>query len=77
VSSVTKVDPDQNPGRQTGYADSMDAKPIAPICPCCRKSMKLVRTISHLGGLPELFVYYCAECRQAETLWEEQQERAA
>ena len=29
--------------------------------------MKLVRTIPHLGGLPELLVFYCAECRQAET----------
>ena len=29
--------------------------------------MKLVKTIPHLGGLPEIFVFYCSRCRQAET----------
>jgi hypothetical protein len=29
--------------------------------------MKLVKTIPHLGGLPEIFVFYCSRCKQAET----------
>ena len=29
--------------------------------------MKLVKTIPHIGGLPEIFVFYCSRCRQAET----------
>jgi hypothetical protein len=37
--------------------------------------MKLVKTIPHLGGLPEIFVFYCSRCKQAETkeqvVWQE------
>ena len=29
--------------------------------------MKLVKTIAHVSGLPELFVFYCSRCKQAET----------
>jgi hypothetical protein len=29
--------------------------------------MKLVRTIPRLGGIPELFVFFCSMCNQAET----------
>jgi hypothetical protein len=29
--------------------------------------MKLVKTITHVAGLPELFVFYCSRCKQAET----------
>jgi hypothetical protein len=36
--------------------------------------MKLVKTIAHLSDLPELFVFYCSRCKQAET---KVQERAA
>jgi len=46
----------------------MDDKTIAPLCPCCRKPMKLVRTIEHVGWLPELSVFYCAECQQVATM---------
>jgi hypothetical protein len=28
----------------------------------------LVRTIPRLGALPELFGFYCARCRRAETI---------
>ena len=28
-----------------------------------------MRTIVHLGSFPDLFVFYCAECKQAEALW--------
>jgi hypothetical protein len=28
--------------------------------------MKLVKTIAHLSGLPDLFVFYCSHCKQAE-----------
>ena len=29
--------------------------------------MKLVKTIAHVSGRPELFVFYCSRCKQAET----------
>ena len=29
--------------------------------------MKLVRTLSHIEGVPEIFVFYCPQCKQAET----------
>ena len=45
---------------------SSDA-PAPPLCPDCREPMKLVKTIPHIGGLPEIFVFYCSRCRQAET----------
>jgi hypothetical protein len=28
--------------------------------------MKLVKTIAPVSGLPELFVFYCSRCKQAE-----------
>jgi hypothetical protein len=28
--------------------------------------MKFVKTLPHLGGLPEIFVFYCSRCKQAE-----------
>ena len=52
---------------------SFDA-PAPPLCPDCREPMKLVKTLSHLGGLPEILVFYCSRCKQAET---KVQERAA
>jgi hypothetical protein len=42
--------------------------PVPPLCPDCRKPMKLVRTIPRLGALPEMFGFYCASCHQAETI---------
>jgi hypothetical protein len=48
--------------------------PVPPLCPDCGEPMKLVKTITHVSGLPELFVYYCSRCKQAET---KVQERAA
>jgi len=41
--------------------------PVPPLCPDCREPMKLVKTIAHVSGLPELFVFYCSRCKQAET----------
>jgi hypothetical protein len=41
--------------------------PTAPLGPECREPMKLVKTIPHLGGLPEIFLFYCSRCRQADT----------
>ena len=46
---------------------SSDA-PAPPLCPDCRQPMKLVRTIPHVGGLPEIQVFYCSRCKQAETI---------
>jgi hypothetical protein len=65
---------DQNAVRPTGFPQRM-----AALCPCCRKPMTLVRTIEHLESLPDLFVFYCAKCQQAETTWaeQEQEQRAA
>jgi Zn finger protein HypA/HybF involved in hydrogenase expression len=37
------------------------------LCPACGEAIKLVKTIPHLGGLPEIFVFYCPRCKQAET----------
>jgi hypothetical protein len=39
-----------------------------PICPHCGQPMKLMRTIPALGVLPTLFTFYCAGCREAETI---------
>jgi hypothetical protein len=36
--------------------------------------MKHVRTIGHLGDLPEISIFYCAPCQHVETT---QQKRAA
>jgi hypothetical protein len=38
---------------------------------CLPTRAKLVKTIAHIAGLPELFVFYCAKCKQAETKTEE------
>jgi hypothetical protein len=40
---------------------------VPPLCPDCREPMKLVKRITHVPGLPELFVFYCSRCKQAET----------
>ena len=45
--------------------------PTPPLCPDCREPMKFVKTIPQIGGLPELFVFYCSRCRQAETKLQE------
>jgi hypothetical protein len=46
--------------------------PAPSLCPDCREPMKLVKTIPRLGGLPEIFVFYCSRCKQAETKVQEQ-----
>ncbi len=40
---------------------------MPPLCPDCGKPMKLVKTIPRLGGLPEIVVFYCSRCKQAQT----------
>jgi len=52
---------------------SSDA-PVPLLCPDCREPMKLVKMLPHLGSLPEILVFYCSRCKQAET---KAQERAA
>jgi hypothetical protein len=49
-------------------------QPAPLVCPSCRAPMQLVRTIPRLGALPEIFVFYCARCEEAETIV---QDRAA
>jgi hypothetical protein len=29
--------------------------------------MRLVKTLPHLDGLPEILVFYCSRCKRAET----------
>ena len=41
-------------------------RPAPPICHCS-EPMKLVRSIPHIEGVPEIFVFYCEHCKQAET----------
>jgi hypothetical protein len=36
--------------------------------------MKLVKTLSHLGGL-DILVFYCSRCKQAETKVQERGQR--
>ena len=49
--------------------------PQLPRCALhCREPMKLIKTIVHVCDLPELFVFYCSRCKQAET---KVQEKAA
>jgi hypothetical protein len=68
---LSPFNPDQGPTLE--FAHSND-QPVLPSCPHCREPMKLVHTIPRLGGLPEIFVFYCARCKHAET---EMLERAA
>ena len=46
--------------------------PTPPLCPHCGEPMKLVKTLPHLGGLPEIFVFDRSRCKQAETKVQEQ-----
>jgi len=48
-------------------------RPAPPLCHC-REPMKLVRTILHVEGVPEIFIFYCTRCKHAET---KVQERAS
>jgi hypothetical protein len=41
-------------------------RPTPPLCHCS-EPMKLVRTLRHIEGVPEIFVFYCPHCKQAET----------
>jgi hypothetical protein len=45
---------------------SSDA-PAPPLCPDCREAMRLVTTLPRPGGFPEIFVFDCSRCKQAET----------
>src|SRR5262245_26527434 len=44
----------------------MNERPTPPLCHCS-EPMKLVRTLPHIEGVPEIFVFYCERCKQAET----------
>jgi hypothetical protein len=46
--------------------------PTPPLCPDCREPMKFIKAIPHIGGLPEILVFYCSRCKQAETKVQEQ-----
>jgi hypothetical protein len=45
--------------------------PTRPHCPGCREPMKFVKAIPQLGALPELFVFHCTRCNQAETIMQD------
>jgi len=53
-----------------------DSNPEPLACPHCWEPMKLVRTISHVDGLPEILVFYCSHCEHAETRMQNQQQAA-
>ena len=38
-----------------------------PLCPICRQPMKFIKAVLHLVGLPDMFVFCCSRCEQAET----------
>jgi hypothetical protein len=46
----------------------MDKNDQAPLCPKCDREMKFIRAIPRLGSVPELHVFYCAECIEAATI---------
>jgi predicted amidophosphoribosyltransferase len=46
--------------------------PLPPVCPECGQPLKFVKAVPHLGTLPELFVFYCSHCKQAETKVQQQ-----
>jgi hypothetical protein len=47
--------------------DDQESIPPPP-CPQCWQSMKYIRTIPAHGAFPARFAFYCASCRQAETI---------
>jgi hypothetical protein len=62
-------------GHDACHMGWMDNERPVPICPKCCRPMKLVRTIPRVGTLPQLEVFYCSECNEAET--REESEKAA
>ena len=44
----------------------MKEQSTPPSCHCA-EPMNLVRTIPHVEGVPEIFVFYCARCKRTET----------
>jgi hypothetical protein len=50
------------------------AQPVTLPCPHCGKLMQLARVIPGIGALPELLVFHCQHCNEAETV---ERERAA
>jgi hypothetical protein len=56
---------DQKPSYRSDMAKD---QPMAPVCPHCNVVMKHVRTLPHLGGLPEIQCFYCSSCVHAETV---------
>lgn len=36
------------------------------LCPHCNSAMKLIGAMPKLGGVPELLIYYCADCDALE-----------
>jgi transposase len=53
------------------YVDPPGAPTRPPHCPGCREPMKFVKAIPQLGALPELFVFHCTRCNQAETIMQD------
>jgi hypothetical protein len=36
--------------------------PMPPLCPFCAQAMRLARTTSRFGDLPELYTFECRAC---------------
>jgi C4-type Zn-finger protein len=41
--------------------------PTTLTCPQCAAVLRHVRTIPHLGDLPDIEIFFCAACSHAET----------
>jgi hypothetical protein len=61
-------------GHDRGDTDDPPIAKMPETFRCPTAPMKLVKTIAYVPGLPELFVFYCSRCKQAET---KVQEKAA
>ena len=67
ASPPRAIDIDQSIRTDQRYIAAMSSDaPAPPLCPECHEPMKLVKTLSHLSGVPEIFVFYCSRCKQAE-----------
>jgi hypothetical protein len=42
--------------------------PNTPTCPRCGAAMRHVRTITHLGDLPDIEIFFCGVCSHVETV---------
>ena len=55
-------------GSSNRHGDSMDTESrLPPLWPNCAKPMRFTQLIPAIGGLPELYSYYCEACGELIT----------